>query len=185
MADYLITGRVWDDADGDGTQGGEGGLSGRSVNVFRQVGGMDTLVSSKFTDVNGEYSTGTDLFGLGSAETFTVSAFLLLGWEPTTPASVELNLTAASPSGEANFGQWQSTRTCFRAPSSWVHEVCWVPGRGVQLTYHNRDLVPCFACYYPGTTLADYQHFVHQASLGRWAWAMYFTRPYVPVPVGS
>jgi hypothetical protein len=78
-----------------------------------------------------------------------------------------------------------AVKECFSpAFSTWVHEVCWIPLQGVRITYH-KNRVPYFACIYPGTAYADYLAFKAAASAGKWVWAFYWLRPYVPVPLNS
>jgi hypothetical protein len=53
------------------------------------------------------------------------------------------------------------------------------------VTFKDRHGRPYFRCYYPGTTFNDYQWYAVQASLGKWEWAVYYRRPYVPLPLGA
>jgi len=174
---YTISGTVFNDANGNGVQDpGEPGLNHITVVVYDST--ATTVLGAATTNASGHWSIDLTAQGAG---TYKVNCTPPRGWVATTPAWVTVVLTALASTATVNFGQAQqgTTRQCFYPVSSWVHRVCWLPGKGVQVTFHNRRHVPYFTCYYPGTTHSMYQVFQKVPSKGKHVWAVYYYRPYV------
>jgi hypothetical protein len=174
---YTISGTVFNDANGNGVQDvGELGIEHVSVAVYDST--AQTLLGTATTDGSGSWSVDLTAQGAG---TYKVHGSPLSGWVSTSSAWVTVTLTALVTTATVNFGQAHqgTVRQCFYPVSSWVHRVCWLPEKGVQVTFHNRRRVPYFTCYYPGTTYAMFQVFQVVPSKGRHVWGVYYYRPYV------
>jgi hypothetical protein len=190
MAQWTFTGTVWHDHNGDGIrEPGDDGVTGVGVTVTTFAGGTLEQSVTVTTAADGTWSASMLAFPSGSAviAVDVGAAGPFQSWRATTSNPLSLDLSAAPGGGTFagnDFGI-QPAKQCFTAWSSWVYEVCWLPGRGVAVTFKDRAGAPCFRCYYPGTTFDDYQWYRVQVSLGKWEWAVYYRRPYVPLPLGA
>jgi hypothetical protein len=179
MPSYFIDGLVFDDVNKSGHDDpGDPGVFGALLTVTGDASGSGVSLSDGTCDLS--FDDGRP--GPLSVTVTCTPPTATPPWQLTTPASVNLTLTAGVHSDVA-FGL--TRRECFRRGSSRVDRVCWLPGQGVQVQFKNRRGTPCFCCYYPGTTYQDYLAFLAAPSLGRHVWEWYYRRPYVTVPVGS
>jgi hypothetical protein len=113
-----VTGKLWSDADKDGTVGpSESALVGwRVFDDINRNGKLDTGEASTLTDTAGRYRMD-DL----TPGTHTISARLETGWSPTFPNldSSSASIIVNSPgSGEATTGEIQSTTLSVTAASA-------------------------------------------------------------------
>jgi len=168
------TGHVWDDRDADGLLGpGDVPLAGLRVRISEAVFliGYD---QSAVTDASGFYSI--DSTGLG-ATTYHIRVYISDEWSPIFGNDFDYN------TGPGQVDDFPFIELCTRVQSSWLVKVCFIPARGVRVTFKNRH-GRLFTCLYPGTTLADYVQLREAASKGRWIhWFYAKVRPYVAWPV--
>jgi len=99
-----ISGEVFNDLSGSGSiSGGDPGLRNWTIQLFNAGG---NLVTSTFTDANGNYS----LTGVGPG-TYTVSEVAQAGWLqtfPATPGSQSVTTSSGQIAANQNFGNFQA-----------------------------------------------------------------------------
>jgi hypothetical protein len=169
-----ITGTVFDDKNGNGTQdAGEPGLAGLTVTIT-EVGFLNGFTGTAVTDQSGTYSI--DSTGMGATD-YSTKVTINDEWNCTNGTNP--NIGTIGPGSVVNFA---FQPRCTRVVSSWLYKVCFLPGLGVRVTFkhHHKGL---FTVLYPGTTQADYNALLAAASKGRWIhWFYAKIRPYIPWP---
>lgn len=98
-----IHGTKFNDIDGNGVQEGEPGLEGWTIELRD---GLDALIASDTTDVNGEY-TLTDI----APGTYYISEVSQAGWTQTLPGSpyvYEVEVTSGSVMTDKDFGNQET-----------------------------------------------------------------------------
>jgi hypothetical protein len=191
MPSWTFSGLVFDDHNGNGVQNpGDEGVSGVGVQITTFSHGVEEQSITVTTAGDGTWTGALDAFSDPQAQAkievlVGVGSFTL--WVATTTSPLTVDLSAAGGGGAFagnNFGI-RPNKQCFTAWSTWIYEVCWLPDKGVAVTFKDRAGAPYFRCYYPNTTFDDFLWYRAQASLGKWEWAVYYHRPYVPLPLGA
>jgi hypothetical protein len=169
-----LVGHAFNDVNGNGFQDTgpppEPDLPGLVIKITDGL--SSTLLDQCVTDASGNY----DRFVTPIGPITAVEIFPSLELVPLTATYVPY---VSGGLGSATF-RFQSIQ-CQRVVSHWVAKVCWVPNRGVRVTYKHHKL-SYFTCLYPGTVYQDYLDFLTAPSKGRWARQNYFRRPYIPLP---
>lgn len=187
MFDFEIVGVTFLDEDQNGVYGGGDYPLGNVTLTLEESDGMGGWLPID-AEATGENGVRTVTFSRGGASVdLRYSAMPPSGVSLTTPSPLFFTaLAGVTENKQFGFFGVAGGTVCFMGwPfSTWVYRVCYLPGLGVHVTFHKLG-TPYFRCRYPGTTKRDYDAFELQASLGRWVWAQYWRRPYIPLPLGD
>jgi hypothetical protein len=167
---------AWNDINGNGQYDppAEYGLAGIILKVFDQTG---AFMGQGQTDATGF----ADFFTPNGQGPPFLYWYYADDWVPTSNSPNPIQYNAFGGLCSANF-PFQKIQ-CTYVVSSWVYKVCWVPLKGVRVTYkHGRHHKSYRTFTYPGTVHQDYLDFINAPSKGKWARLLYYTRPCYSVP---